>query len=147
MTVQCWHQDPAQRPTMTEVIGLLRELLVSSLSIEADLRDFFRECGTLEGNDRGEKAQEFADRFDQVCHVKRYDIRSYHHPSRLLAMVVFTNENASNIWGTCESCAVPLAYFHPRLRFRRHSLNVILLPLPQEVTRTYTRQPLTAAPL
>jgi len=25
MTVRCWHQDPAQRPTMTEAVGLVRE--------------------------------------------------------------------------------------------------------------------------
>ena len=71
MVVQCWDQDPARRPTMTEVIGHLHELLVSSLSIEADLRDFFRACGTLRENDRGEKAQDFADRFDEVCRTER----------------------------------------------------------------------------
>jgi len=37
MTVRCWDQDPAQRPTMTEVVGLLQESLASSRSIEADL--------------------------------------------------------------------------------------------------------------
>ena len=25
MAVRCWHQDPAQRPTMTEVVRLARE--------------------------------------------------------------------------------------------------------------------------
>jgi len=25
MTVRCWEQDPAHRPTMTEVVGLIRE--------------------------------------------------------------------------------------------------------------------------
>ena len=118
MMVQCWDQDPARRPTMTEVIGLMRELLVSSLSIEADLRDFFRACGTLGGNDRGEKAQVFADRLDEVCSTERYNIRSSHHPPRFLTIAIFTNENASNIWGTCESYAVPLTFFHPRLRSR-----------------------------
>ena len=40
-TVRCWHQDPAQRTTMTKVVGFLREFLVASLSIEADLCEFF----------------------------------------------------------------------------------------------------------
>ena len=31
MTVRCWHQDPAQRPIVTEVVRLLREWLVFSL--------------------------------------------------------------------------------------------------------------------
>ena len=30
-TVRCWHQDPVQRPMMTEVVGLVREWLVFSL--------------------------------------------------------------------------------------------------------------------
>jgi len=34
MTHRCWHQDPACRPTMTEVVGLLREWPVFSLSME-----------------------------------------------------------------------------------------------------------------
>ena len=34
MVVRCWHQDPAQRPTMTEVVGLAREWPVLSLSME-----------------------------------------------------------------------------------------------------------------
>ena len=25
MTVRCWHQDPARRPTMAQVVRLLRE--------------------------------------------------------------------------------------------------------------------------
>ena len=33
MTVRCWHQDPAQRPMMTEVVKLARELSVFSLSL------------------------------------------------------------------------------------------------------------------
>ena len=32
MTVRCWHQDPAQRPTMTEAVGLVREWSVFSPS-------------------------------------------------------------------------------------------------------------------
>lgn len=35
MTVSCWRQDPTQRPTMTEVVQLLREWPVSSFSIES----------------------------------------------------------------------------------------------------------------
>jgi hypothetical protein len=32
MTVRCWHRDPVQRPTMMEVVGLVREWPVLSLS-------------------------------------------------------------------------------------------------------------------
>jgi len=32
MTVRCWHRDPVQRPTMTEVVGLAREWPVFPLS-------------------------------------------------------------------------------------------------------------------
>jgi hypothetical protein len=42
MTVRCWNQDPAQRLTMTEVVGFLHEFLVSSLSIETGISDFFK---------------------------------------------------------------------------------------------------------
>ena len=66
MTVRCWNQDPAQRPTMMEVTGFLHKLLVSSLSIETGLSDFFRVCNTLGKDDRGEKAREFADSLDEV---------------------------------------------------------------------------------
>ena len=34
MTVRCWHQDPIQRPKMTEVVRLMREWPVFSLSME-----------------------------------------------------------------------------------------------------------------
>ena len=34
MTVKCWQQDPGLRPSVTEVVGLLRRRLVFSLSIE-----------------------------------------------------------------------------------------------------------------
>ena len=79
MTVRCWHQDPAQRPAMTEVVGLLRELLVLSLSIEADLSDFFQVCKTLSKEDQAEKAQEFADRLDEVRHTEKQNIKFPHH--------------------------------------------------------------------
>ena len=32
MAVRCWHQDPPQRPTMTEVVRLAREWSVLSLT-------------------------------------------------------------------------------------------------------------------
>ena len=79
MTVRCWHQDPAQRPTMTEVIELLRELLVSSLSIEADLNDFLQACKTWEKDDQEKKAQELADRLDEVRRTGGYNIASSHY--------------------------------------------------------------------
>jgi len=34
MTVSCWQQDPARRPTMARVVGFLREWLVFSLLVE-----------------------------------------------------------------------------------------------------------------
>jgi len=79
MTVRCWLQDPAQRPAMTEVIGLLQEVLVSSLSIEASLRDFLQVCKTRGKDGQGEKAQEFADRLDEVRHTERHNIRFSPH--------------------------------------------------------------------
>jgi len=94
MTVRCWHQDPAQRPTMTEVIERLRELLVSSLSIEADLNDFLQEHKTWEKSDQEKKAQELADRLDEVRRTGRHNIASSHHTSRFLTMQISTNENA-----------------------------------------------------
>ena len=94
MTVRCWYQDPAQRPTMTEVVGLLRKLL-ASLSIEADLSDFFQAYKTQNKDDQGEKAQEFADRLDEVRHAEGHNITISHHTSRFLKMQIFTNENAS----------------------------------------------------
>ena len=109
MTVRCWHQDPAQRPTMTGVVRLLREShlsslsvpprkpLVPSLSIEADLTDFFRMCKTWAKDDQREKAQDFADRFDEVRHTERHNTRFPHHTPRFLTVQIFTNENASNI--------------------------------------------------
>ena len=82
MTVCCWDQDPVQRPAMTEVVRLLRELLVSSLSIEADLRDFFQVYKSWGRDNQGEKAQEFADRLDEVRHDVGHNIRAPHHTSR-----------------------------------------------------------------
>ena len=69
MTVRCWDQDPVQRPAMTEVVRLLREVLVSSFSIEDDLNDFFQVRRTWGRVDQREKAQEFADMLDKVRHT------------------------------------------------------------------------------
>jgi len=38
MTCKCWRQDPARRPTVTEVVGLLREWSVFFLSTEPTSR-------------------------------------------------------------------------------------------------------------
>ena len=61
---------------MAEVVELLRELLVQSHSIEADPPDFLQLCKTLAKEDQREKAQEFADRLDEVRHTERHNIRS-----------------------------------------------------------------------
>jgi len=141
MTVRCWHQDPAQRPTMTEVVELLRELLVSSLSIEADLNGLLQAYKTWDKDGQGKKAQEFADRLDEVCHTEGHAIASSHHISRFLMLQIFTDEDA-NICGLCKSYVVTSAFFHPRLSSRQHPLNAMLLPLPQAATRRCTGQPL-----
>ena len=96
MTVRCWHQDPAQRPTMTEVVGFLREILASSHSIEADLNDFFQVCKTMGKEDQGEKAQVFADRLDEVRRTEKHNIRSPYLTPRFLTMQTLTNKNANN---------------------------------------------------
>ena len=97
MTVRCWHQDPTQRPKMTEVIGLLSELLMSSLSMEGDLRDFFKVCETEGRDGQGEKAREFADELDEVCYAERQNINPSHHKSRHLTTQVFSRKNGRNI--------------------------------------------------
>ena len=147
MTVRCWHQDPAQRPMMTEVVELLHELPVLPRSIEVDPRDFLQVCKTLAKEDQGEKAQEFADRLDEVRHTERHNIRSPHHTSRFLKIQTSTNKNAKNIWGTCESCAVPLAFSHSRSRSGKNSSSAILIPSPQVATRPCTEQLFMTAPL
>ena len=55
---------------MTEVVGLLRELLTSSLSMEADLRDFLEVCKTQGRDGQGGRAQEFVDELDEVRHTE-----------------------------------------------------------------------------
>ena len=97
MTVRCWHQDPAQRPNIKEVIGLLRELLASSLSIEADLHGFFEVCKARGRDGQGEKAREFADELDEVRHAERHSINSSHRKSRHLTTQVFTRKYGRNI--------------------------------------------------
>lgn len=82
---------------MTEVIGLLHDLLAFSLSIEAGLSDFFHACGTWDEDSQRQRAQEFGDRLDEVRHAERHNIRSPHYTSRFLIMRIFMNENASNI--------------------------------------------------
>jgi len=97
MTSRCWLKDPTQRPAVAEVIGILHEFLIYSLSIEATLRDFISACGTWDEDNQGKTAQEFADRLDEVCHAERHSIRSTHYTSRSLTNQIFTNKNASNI--------------------------------------------------
>ena len=97
MTVRCWDQDPVQRPAMTEVVRLLRKVLVSSFSIEDDLNDFFQVRRTWGRVDQREKAQEFADMLDKVRHTERDNIRSPHHTSRFSTMRIFTNKSVNNI--------------------------------------------------
>ena len=41
MAVRCWHQDPPQRPTMTEVVRLAREWSVFSLTPWNEHRNIF----------------------------------------------------------------------------------------------------------
>ena len=96
MVVRCWNQDPVKRPKMTEVVGLLRELIASSLSVEADLSNFFQMRRTWGKVDQGKKAQEFADRLDKVRHTDRQKIKSPHHTSRFLTIQIFTDKNAGN---------------------------------------------------
>jgi hypothetical protein len=95
MTARCWHKDPAQRPTMMEVIELLRELLVSSLSIEADLSDFLQAYKTWDKDTQGKKAREFADRLDEVRYTEGFNITSSQNIPRFLTTRIFTNENTN----------------------------------------------------
>ena len=97
MELRCLRRDPAQQPNITEVIGLLHDLLASSLSMETDLHDFFNVCMTQGRDDQGEKAQEFADELDEVRHTERHNVNSPHHISRPLSARVFSRKNGSNI--------------------------------------------------
>ena len=82
---------------MAEVVELLRGLLVLPRSIEEDPRDFFQVCKTFCKEDQGEKAQEFADRLDEVRNTERHNIRSPYLTSGFLTMQTLTNKNAKNI--------------------------------------------------
>ena len=95
MTVRCWRGDPTQRPAMAEVIELLRELFALSLSIEAELNDFVQVYKTLDRDAQGKRAQEFADRLDEVRHTEGYNITSSHHASRFLTTRILINEKAN----------------------------------------------------
>ena len=97
MTLHCFHSDPAQQPNMTEVVGLLRELLMSSFSMETNLRNFLEVCKTRGVDGQGEKAQKFADKLDEVRHIDWHNINSSHHGSRHLATQIFPRKNGGNI--------------------------------------------------
>ena len=86
MMVRCWHQDPVRRPAITEVVELLRELPVPFHFTEEDLNDPLQVYKTLAKEYQGKRAQEFADRLDEVRHTERHNIRSPHHISRFLIM-------------------------------------------------------------
>ena len=141
----CWHQDPAQRPNMTEVIGLLSELLMSSLSMEGDLRDFFKVCETQGRDGLGEKAREFADELDEVCYAERLNTNPSHHKSRHLTTRVFSRKNGRNIYGTCKNYVAPLTFFHPRFYSRKNPSNENLSPLTRVATRVCSKQPSRSA--
>lgn len=68
---------------MVQVVELLDELLASSLSIETDLDSFFHTRQTLGKDEQVQKAQEFADRFDQVRQAKVHGIRLADRAPRL----------------------------------------------------------------
>ena len=95
--LRCLQKDPARQPNMTEVVGLLREMLMASLSMEADLRDFFEVCKTRGRDGQGEKAQKFADELDEVRHTERHNIKISYHRSRRLTIRVFSRKNGNNI--------------------------------------------------
>ena len=145
MTVRCWHQDPAQRPSITEVTGFLRELSVSAMSMEANLLDFFEVCKTSGRDGQREKAQEFVDELDEVRHVERRNVRSSHHKSRHSTTQVFPRKNGSNICGTCKSYVALLTFFRPRSCSRKNPSIRSLFPLTRAVTRVCSRRPSTSA--
>ena len=78
---------------MTEMIGLLRELLVYSLSMEADLRGFSEVCKTQGRDGQGEKAREFTAELDEVRHAERRDVNSSHCASRHSTIQTFSRKN------------------------------------------------------
>ena len=139
MTVRCWHQVPAQRPSITEVVGFLRELSVSP-PMEADLHNFFEVYKTRGKDGQGEKAQEFSNKLDKVRHTEKHNANSSHHSSRHLTTHVFHRKNGRNICGICKSCVMPLTFFHPRFCSRKNPSNWRLLPSTQVVTRVCSRR-------
>ena len=82
---------------MAEVVGLLRELLTFSSSLEADLRDFLEVCKTRGRDGQGEKAREFADELDMVRHTERHNVWISHHGSRHWTAQIFPRKNGSSI--------------------------------------------------
>ena len=147
MTVRCWHEVPAQRPNIAEVVGFLRKLSESPPSMEADLRDFFEVCKTQGRDGQGEKAREFSNELDKVRHVEKHNANSSHHKSRHLATQVFPRKDGRNICGPCKSCVVPLIIFRPRFCSHKNPSNWRPLPLTRAVTRVCSRQPSRSAPL
>ena len=97
MALRCLRTDPAQQPDMTEVVGLLCELLMPSLSLEADLHDLFEGSHTQGRDGRREKAQGFADELDEVRHTERHNVNSSHRRSRHLTAQVFSRKKGKNI--------------------------------------------------
>ena len=94
MTIRCWDQDPAQRPTMIEVIGLLwRE--APAIRVDADLSDFFQVYKTWDKDNQGKMAQQFADKLDEVCRTEGHNIPFSHHTSRFLTIQISMNKNPS----------------------------------------------------
>ena len=147
MTLRCWHEDPAQRPSITEVAGFLRKLSVSPASMEADLCDFFEVCKTQCRDGQGEKAQGFADELDEVRHAERHNVNSSHPEPRHLTTHIFPRKNGSNTCGTCKNCVMLLTFFHLRFHSCKNPSNWSLLPLNRGVTRVCSRQPSSGAPL
>ena len=96
MALRCMDRDPDERPDMTEVVGFLRKMVISSLSIEADLLDFFKVCKAQGRDGRREKAQEFADELDEVRHTEIRIASSSHHKSRHSITQAFARKNGSN---------------------------------------------------
>ena len=97
MALRCFHEDPAQQPNITEVIGLLHELLMPSLSIEADFRNFLEVCKARGMDGQGWKAQKFADKLDEVRHTESHKINSSYRRSRHLTTRIFPRKNGRNI--------------------------------------------------
>ena len=141
MIVRCWNEVPARRPSMTEVVGLLSKMMVSSFSMEADFRDFFEVCKSRGRDGQREKAQEFADELDEVRHTEMRITNSSHRNSRHLTTKTFTRKNGNNTYGTCKSCVAPLTFFRPHFCSHRNPSNQRPPPLIWAVTRACSGQP------